>query len=436
MNNGPLQYYSEDELKKFIQNGVIILDKNTIKIEKSIPLENINPGVILYPFCKIEGLNTFIGANSIIGICGSSSIINTSIGKNSRIGTLGSVSLNNSFIGPGTILGSGSSEESVFLGKETFVNNFSTGYGFRTRKGSLYEEDASSAQNTDTKMTILFPWTTLGSNTNFCDILLSGGNSPNLGQFSEIGSGSIHFNFSPSGDKITSSLLGNVIDGVFLNKKSIFIGGNNSLIGPINAEFGSSTAAGSKINNTIFEGLNFGSLQKIDFQERDFRILFNVSRNLNRQINYIGELCALKNWYKEIRINLIAEDKFTTRLYKSGMDLIIINIEEKIKQIFHCFYLLDKSVELLSSSRIKRNELIKQKHLLSSWEKIKIYLESIIRFELPCPENVTNKILELKKKDITYTSLIQKLDYKTIEECKIWLKNCKNKSIKPIIEIL
>ena len=109
-----------------------------------------------------------------------------------------------------------------FLGKETKDNDFTTGVGFRVRKGSLYEEDASSAQHTDTKMTILFPWATLGSNINFCDALLSGGVSPKLGDFSEVGSGTIHFNFTPYGDKATASLFGNVIDGVFLNQQKNF----------------------------------------------------------------------------------------------------------------------------------------------------------------------------------------------------------------------
>ncbi|MDP7463941.1 MAG: hypothetical protein QF614_05580, partial [SAR324 cluster bacterium] len=91
--------------------------------------------------------------------------------------------------GPNSVLGSGVAEDCVFLGKETLFNDFTTGSGFRIRKGSLYEEDASIAQHTDTKMTILFPWVTLGSNSNLCDLLISGGNGPELGHFTEVGSG-------------------------------------------------------------------------------------------------------------------------------------------------------------------------------------------------------------------------------------------------------
>ena len=102
------------------------------------------------------------------------------------------------------------------------INDFTTGFGFRVRKGSLYEEASSSAQHTDTKMTVLFPWNPLGSNINFCDVILAGGTGPGLGYFSEVGSGTIHFNFTIRGDKATASLFGDVSRGVFLDRVHVF----------------------------------------------------------------------------------------------------------------------------------------------------------------------------------------------------------------------
>ena len=105
-------------------------------------------------------------------------------------------------------------------------------------------------------MTILFPWATLGSNINFCDALLSGGTGPELGSFSEVGSGTIHYNYSIRGDKATASLFGDVFQGVFLDQERLFIGGNNSLLGPVKADFGAMTASAitSSLCSTIFLG--------------------------------------------------------------------------------------------------------------------------------------------------------------------------------------
>ena len=88
---------------------------------------------------------------------GPATIENSWIGENAIVGNLGPVTLKDTVVGPQTILGSGVAENAVFLGKETMINDFTTGFGFRVRKGSLYEEDSSSAQHTDTKMTVLFP---------------------------------------------------------------------------------------------------------------------------------------------------------------------------------------------------------------------------------------------------------------------------------------
>ena len=165
----PIQYHSTKELQKFREHGVNMSDPGSVKIERSLGLEKFGKGAVLFPFSRIEGDRSYIGEDSEIGITGPVSILNSFLGNKCRVGTLGPVTLKETTAGPNTVLGCGTSEESVFLGKESTEKDFTTGFGFRTRKGTLYEEDASSAQHTDTKMTILFPWVTLGSNINFCD---------------------------------------------------------------------------------------------------------------------------------------------------------------------------------------------------------------------------------------------------------------------------
>ncbi|MEC9360321.1 MAG: hypothetical protein VX985_00630, partial [SAR324 cluster bacterium] len=156
-------------MRKFRERGVIIPDLNSVRIGQEVPQEKISSGSKLHPFVRINGSKTEIHAGANIGLSGPVTLDNSWIGENAVVGSLGSVTLKDTVVGPESILGSGVAEQAVFLGKESKVNDFSTGYGFRIRKGSLYEEDASSAQHTDTKMTVLFPWTTLGSNINFCD---------------------------------------------------------------------------------------------------------------------------------------------------------------------------------------------------------------------------------------------------------------------------
>ena len=81
-----------------------------------------------------------------------------------------------------------------------------------------------------------------------------GGMSNNI--HAEIGSSYIHFNFTPHSDKSTQSLLGDVIRGIFLKKKPIFLGGNGGLIGPSRVNYGFFVSAGSTIKGNFLHENN------------------------------------------------------------------------------------------------------------------------------------------------------------------------------------
>ena len=116
-----------------------------------------------------------------------------------------------------------------------------------------------------------------------------------------------------------------------INKK-IFIGGNNSLIGPIEASFGAVSAASARLSHVIETGLNFGSSlhgkKNIPFQQKQMQV-FSI---LKKQIQYLSELYALLFWYDVVR-STIAQGQEQTHLYRKGYEIVEINIQERIKQI-------------------------------------------------------------------------------------------------------
>ena len=88
----PIQYHNQEELNKFRENGVIIPEPRSLKIERSINLPQIGKGTLLHPFSRIEGEQSFIDESCEIGIAGAVTILNSGVGKGSRLGTLGPVS--------------------------------------------------------------------------------------------------------------------------------------------------------------------------------------------------------------------------------------------------------------------------------------------------------------------------------------------------------
>ena len=417
-----LNSFSQKDLRNLLERGVHIPDLNLVHITRDVKLENIAPGCTIYPFVRITGSKTQIHSGARIGARGPVILENSLIGENAVIGDLGQVTLIDTVVGPKSVLGAGVAEQAVFLGKETMINDFTTGYGFRVRKGSLYEEDASSAQHTDTKMTILFPWTTLGSDINFCDALLAGGTGPELGSFSEVGSGTIHFNYSIRGDKATASLFGDVFQGVFLDQDRLFIGGNNSLLGPVKADFGTMTAAGARINGKLPKGLNYGHSLPKGTVDYDARIFSGVSGIVKNQVNVLAELTALVNWYKQVRINCAAQAPEQKFLYESGLRMIELNYQERLLQLNRYVDLLENSFRLLESMQASKKQISEQKDLLSRWPKLDSEFKNLEKHEIQIPESLKDEFDNLQSQGQSdYTGLIKNLSQSGKQTGKTWL---------------
>ncbi len=422
MQEESLNSFSQKDLRNLLERGVHIPDLNLVHITRDVKLENIAPGCTIYPFVRITGSKTQIHSGARIGARGPVILENSLIGENAVIGDLGQVTLIDTVVGPKSVLGAGVAEQAVFLGKETMINDFTTGYGFRVRKGSLYEEDASSAQYTDTKMTILFPWTTLGSDINFCDALLAGGTGPELGSFSEVGSGTIHFNYSIRGDKATASLFGDVFQGVFLDQERLFIGGNNSLLGPVKANFGTMTAAGARIKGKLPKGLNYGHSMPKGTVDYDVRIFSGVSRIVKNQVNVLAELTALVNWYKQVRINCATQAPEQKFLYESGLRMIELNFQERLHQLNRYVDFLENSVRLLESMQASKKQISEQKDLLSRWPKLDSEFKNLEKHEIQIPESLNGEFDNLKSQGQSdYTGLIKNLSQSGKQTGKTWL---------------
>jgi UDP-N-acetylglucosamine/UDP-N-acetylgalactosamine diphosphorylase len=167
----------------------------------------------------------------------------------------------------------------------------------------LLEEQASTAHAVGLKQTILLAYVTVGSLVNLCDALVSGGRSRS--QHTEIGSGFIHFNYTPyglEGDKATPTLIGDVERGVFLREDQVFIGGLSGIVGPRKVGFGALTVAGQIVREDVPENLIYGSLGRA-INKVFTRTRFQLpSAKVASNIGFLGQLFALKAWYSQVRL--------------------------------------------------------------------------------------------------------------------------------------
>ena len=216
------------------------------------------------------------------------------------------------------------------------LRNARVGSGAHIRVGTLMEEEASTAHAVGLKHTVLMSFVTMGSLINFCDGLISGGKSRR--EHTEVGSGFIHFNFTPrgqSGDKATPSLIGDVVHGVFLRQRRIFLGGLSGIVGPQKVGFGSCTVAGQVLRREVPSNRLVGDVpRKVD---KDFYAPLDApSRILRLNLEYIGHLTALQAWYRAVRLARIPsgpEYEHIRIVTQAASELLSVCIDERVERL-------------------------------------------------------------------------------------------------------
>ena len=301
----------EAKLDTLEAKSVTIIDRRQTYLDAAIDESRICCGAVLYPGTRLVGAPTFVGPGARVGTEGPSVLENTIIGESSEVA-------------------------SGYLNEAVMLRNARVGSNAHIRVGTLIEEEASTAHAVGLKHTVLMSFVTMGSLINFCDALISGGKSRR--EHTEVGSGFIHFNYTPwgkSGDKATPSLIGDVVHGVFLRQPRIFLGGLSGLVGPQKVGFGSFTVAGQVVRKEIPSNRVVGDVpRKVD---REFyNSTEGPNRILNLNLGYIGQLTALQAWYREVRLARIPvapEYAHIRVVTQAALDLLSVCIDERVERL-------------------------------------------------------------------------------------------------------
>ncbi len=295
-------------LNQLLRRGVQMPATAGIEIGPEVDVERIaGEGTVVHSGCRIFGERTLILPGA-------------------RIGAEAPVTMENCYVGANVELKGGYFKDAVFL------TGAGCGSGAHVREGTILEEYASIAHTVGLKQTILFPFVTLGSLINFCDCLMAGGTGRK--DHSEVGSSYIHFNFTPNQDKATPSLIGDVPRGVMLNQRPIFLGGQGGVVGPVRLNYGITAAAGTILrkdelrpDRLIFGGALRGG--NIEFRSGRYS---GASRIIKNNLIYIGNLLALKYWYREVRVLFVGVE-FPQELLDGLLRTVQAAIGERLQRL-------------------------------------------------------------------------------------------------------
>ncbi|MBA3012305.1 MAG: protein GlmU [Proteobacteria bacterium] len=395
------------------QKGVKIPNPESVYIGEEVDIDRISgQGVSLFAGTKI------IGERSLIL-------------PNVRIGYEAPVTLENTLVGENTRLDGGFFQDAVFAGDNVF------GSGGHVRKGTILEEEANAAHTVGLKQTILFPFVTLGSLINFCDCFMAGGTSRK--DHSEVGSSFVHFNYTPNQDKATPSMMGNVHQGVMLNQKPIFLGGQGGIVGPLRMGYGCITAAGSIIrkNELANDRLILGGVFKEISLPRRMGVYSHVDVILNNNMTYIAGLISLNAWYRFVR-PLFVHDFFSEELLL-GMQRNLANcIGERRKQlkILNEKLLISKEILLTDTKGKETSAICLHKAAIEKLKKADAIFGKEMDSDLMTREGeifIKAVETEVGKKRQKYISVIQNLDPQVAMTGSQWLYDIEKKICTPLL---
>lgn len=296
-----------EKIRALQEKGVRIPAPMSIEIAPDVNIDRISGnGVTLHSGCRLSGAATFIGPGVTLGEEAPMTVDSCQLGRGVRL-------------------------KGGFAQKTVFLEGAQAGSGAHLREGTIFEEEASCAHTVGLKQTILLPFVTLGSLINFCDVLMAGGTSRK--DHSEVGSSYIHFNYTPNQDKATASLLGNVPEGVMLDKRPIFLGGQGGLVGPSRLAFGTVVAAGTLMRkDEATEGrLHFGGGLRAGSVAAPEGIYQNVTRIVKNNIHYMGNLLALTAWTHQVRSQFVG-GAYPREVHEAHLANLALALAERVKR--------------------------------------------------------------------------------------------------------
>ena len=352
-------------VEKLMAKGVEIPAPESIVVGEEVPLDNVEAGVAIGPGTSLLGAETMVGAGTQIQ---------------------GAAVVKNSLIGRNCSLAAGEYADSVLL------DGCSTVGWARVRGHSAWEEGSNSAHNCDTKQTVLGYKSTLGSLINFCNVLMLGGTSPRLEVGSEVGSGTINFNFLPFGATVgalikPSTVVGSIespflaCDGAPI--RYVFIGGHTSIITPVVIGLGTVVAAKSRVNPGIYGDdklIGGGNIEKPMVADvAKVRVLKDMTPKYRILVNQLATATAFRRWC----------DLRTAWARRNGVDAFEVKLIEgftvKVEKFLGTLESYGDNIAkyLLASDENSRPDgLEKNKALAMRWEqKLKPQIRAALKDE-------------------------------------------------------
>jgi bifunctional UDP-N-acetylglucosamine pyrophosphorylase/glucosamine-1-phosphate N-acetyltransferase len=382
---------NRERIARLRERGVEVWGPERVYIGPDVPLEAVEPGAVLIN-AIITGEHVGIGTRSRIGISGNATIHNCQLGERVEIGA-------------GLF-------DSATLLDDAKVRGFA-----EFREGTLLEEQAEVGHNVGLKKTVLTVAVVAGSLINFCDVFMTGGTSRL--DHSEIGSGTVHFNFDPRGDKF-GSLIGDAT-GILLRSSRIFVGGNCGLVAPLHLGFGSVLAAGSTLRRDLAQSqLSYGETSFDKTGHFDPEVYYDLRHKVFTTAKLIGAMHAVRAWYRMVRIAFA--DTGRTTLYQSAEQRIATHMRHRVNELKKVILKLDRSLSKQAARGLDNPFEKQHRLLLEKEEKICQFLSKEDESDFPPLPHVFVEDYGHQRLTLSHVDALRNLTKESASQAAGWIQ--------------
>lgn len=376
-----------------------VWQKRGVDITTDVDLARISSDACIHRGCRISGSETSMGPGCTVGAEAPAILENCQLGRNVEL------------------------KGGCFSGA-TFFDGSSMGSGAHIRAGTILEEEANGAHTVGLKQTILMPFVTLGSLINFCDVLMAGGTSRK--DHGEVGSSYVHFNFTPHQDKATASLVGDVPHGVFLDRKPIFLGGQGGMVGPARIAYGTLVAAGGICRQDLLEEnqLHIPAVPEPATRPYETGVYRRIDRIVKNNLYYIGNIIALKAWYRNVRRTFMCRDEFDKACCEGGLRNLELILAERISRLGELAQKMKSSFQRLEKQSDVPEQIIASQRLFhNAWAGMEFELKQSDWTEDRQARDTFLTAIDSMPVGGAYTETIQNLAPQTRQAGEAWLQS-------------
>jgi hypothetical protein len=154
-----------------------------------------------------------------------------------------------------------------------------------------------------------------------------------------------------------------------------------------------------------------------------------IGPRVQRNLRYIGNLCALWHWYQRVRLPLAAGEAQLTALYRRAAETVAGGIEERIKRLEQLAGYMPQSIAQLEplGSRVA-GEIADQRSFAERWPTMATQLRAFA--QRPGDDaSFSGRLVDQLGSGQDYVAAIQALSPQAVMEGTAWLQQIVDQTV-------